>query len=148
MATCWSKRATKPVLKLQPFIQQAITNGIDDTECHADEWVLPTPVHPEFFYQSRARPIEHPFECKAPSPLMHDMSEEYPTPTADCLPCSSTSSKPIDREGETVRRSSSIPIPKRIRSHRRTESEIMIRLTDSEFGLAPDGRAFIKSGRH
>lgn len=146
--TCWSKRAAKPALKLQTFIKQATNDGIDDTECHADEWVLPTPIHPDFFSQSRTRSIEHQFECKSPSPLMHDMTEDYPPPTnaTGYLPSSSSSSDQINRGG-TIVRSSSIPIPKRIRRHRRTESEIMIRLTDSEFGLAQDGRAFIKSGR-
>jgi hypothetical protein len=138
--------AARSVLKLQPFIRKAVANSFDDIECHADAWVLPTPLHEDFFSQSRRRFMEHQFECKSPSPLMHDMSEGFQTPYTDSLSSSNPSPKRSNGEGRRVERSSSIPIPKRSRKHRRTDSEIMIRLTDSEFEIGPDGRVLLTTG--
>lgn len=100
-----------------------IMDNLNDTECHADEY--------------------RQFECEIPSPHVHDMCEETNLPRTHCLlPCCSCA-KQSRSEETSGRRWPYIPIPKRVRKHRRSDSEIMVRLTDSEFEGAPDGRTVL-----
>jgi hypothetical protein len=134
-------RGAETNLKLSHFIQNAITDNLDDIECHADEWVLPTPSS-TMLSQSRCSFTDRQFECKLPSPLIHDMCEETHLPTTHCLLPYSCKR----RHSEEMSGGRSPYIPIRIRRHRRTDSEIMIRLTDSEFEFAPDSTVLVKTG--
>jgi hypothetical protein len=134
-------RAARLHVNLSPYMRNAITDNLDDIECHADEWILPS-LSPTTSSRSGRTSTHSQFECTAPSPLIHDICEEKDLPTTICrLSCCFKHSRSEDKNGGG---SPYIPIPKRLRRHRRTDSEIMIRLTDSEFELASDGTAVIK----
>jgi hypothetical protein len=137
-ATCLPVTADpgpRPTQKPTNFFQNLLTDDLSDIDCHAREWVLPSPDS-TMSTQSRRSSAEHEFECRIPSPLIHNISEEDP-PDANCsLPCCATRS----RSQESIEGGSpSIPIPKRVQHHRRVDSEVMRKLTDSELNLAPDG---------
>lgn len=138
-------RAAALNLKLSHHIQNAIPDELDGIECHADEWMLPT-LNPTVLSQLGRSSVDCQFECKLPSPLIHDISEEIHLPRSQYL--QPDHSKLRHREETNGGGPPSIPIPKRIRRHRRTDSEIMVRLTDSEFELGPSGTVLVKTGTY
>ena len=124
-------------------MRNIITDNLSDIECHAGEWTLPTSSSTDFS-QSRCSSAGR----QTPSPLIHDKCKGAHLPTTHCLLLCCSCSKRSCSEETSGGRSPYIPIPKRIRKHRRTDSNIMIRLTDSEFEFAPDGTVLIKKGRY
>jgi hypothetical protein len=130
----YQHKSVHPSSILSHTMQDIHTDKLSDIECHADEWELPSPEstvtsHPSCSY------ADHRFECRSPSPLIHPVDEKVYAVNHCLLPCCCCRNRPS--LGNTEERPS-IPIPIRVRRHRRVSNDVMRRLTSCEFRLGPD----------
>jgi hypothetical protein len=125
-------------------MQDLLTDNLSSIECHAEDWELPIP-RSTVSSEPRCPYIDHRFECRFPSPLIHPLDEETNVPAVPCLlPCCAHSHSPDNVKERPL----PIPIPKRVRCHRRVSSEIMTPLKDYEFDAAQDGTGPVKQSKY
>jgi hypothetical protein len=121
--------AAHSTLKQSHLIRTLLNDSLEDIECHADDWVLPTVNSTPTSWPGLASHPDQQFACRFPSPLIHSMGEEPEgLLSSGARSCSSM--------GNLDGRLSCRPIPRRAQHHRRVNDEIIRKLAGSNIELA------------